>query len=103
MAAGSVDAMTSFEPYLAVAEKEGIGTMLMRFGEIDPNPTCLVLTPALIEKSPETVQVFLKSWLDGVEFWRNNIEGKLHSVNVKQSSRSTPNRVRHVKHTLSLH
>jgi ABC-type nitrate/sulfonate/bicarbonate transport system substrate-binding protein len=72
MAAGSVDAMTSFEPYLTVAEKEGIGTMLMRFGQIDPNPTCLVLTPTLMEKSPETVQVFLKSWLDGVEFWRNN-------------------------------
>ena len=38
-----------------------------------------------------------------LEFWRNNIEGKLHSVNVKQSSRSIPNRLRHVKHTLTLH
>ena len=38
-----------------------------------------------------------------LEFWRNNIEGKLHLVNVKQSSRSTPNRLRHVKHTLTLH
>ena len=37
-----------------------------------------------------------------LEFWRNNIEGKLHSVNVKQSSRSAPNRFRHVKHTLTL-
>ena len=72
MVAGSVDAMTSFEPYLSVAEKEGVGTMLMRFGEIDPNPTCLVLGPALIEKSPQTVQTFLKAWLDGVEFWQRN-------------------------------
>jgi uncharacterized protein Usg len=38
-----------------------------------------------------------------LEFWRNNIEGALHSVNVKQSSRSTPNRFRHVKHTATLH
>ena len=72
LSAGSVDAITSFEPYLTVAEQEGIGTVLMRFGEIDPNPTCLVLSPSLIEKSPETVRVLLKSWLDGVEFWRNN-------------------------------
>ena len=72
LAAGSVDALTSFEPYLTVAEKEGIGTMLMRFGQIDPNPTCLVVSPGLIEKSPETVQTFLKSWLDGVAFWREN-------------------------------
>ena len=38
-----------------------------------------------------------------LEFWRQNIEGKLHSVNVKQSSRTAPNRVRHFKHQLTLH
>jgi uncharacterized protein Usg len=38
-----------------------------------------------------------------LEFWSRNIEGKLHSVKVKQSSRSIPNRVCHVKHQLSLH
>ena len=38
-----------------------------------------------------------------LEFWRNNIEGKLHTVNVKQSSRTTANRFRHVKHTYTLH
>jgi uncharacterized protein Usg len=38
-----------------------------------------------------------------LEFWSRNIEGKLHSVNVKQSSRTAPNRVRHVKHQLTLH
>jgi len=38
-----------------------------------------------------------------LEFWRGNIEGQLHSVNVKQSSRTAPNRFRHVKHTLTLH
>jgi uncharacterized protein Usg len=38
-----------------------------------------------------------------LEFWCNNIEGKLHSVNVKQSSRSIPNRLCHVNHALTLH
>jgi uncharacterized protein Usg len=38
-----------------------------------------------------------------LEFWKENIEGKLHSVNVKQSSRTVPNRFRHVKHTATLH
>jgi uncharacterized protein Usg len=38
-----------------------------------------------------------------LEFWRENIEGKLHSVNVKQSSRPQANRVRHIKHTFTLH
>jgi len=38
-----------------------------------------------------------------LEFWKENIEGKLHSVNVKQSSRTGPTRFRHVKHALTLH
>src|SRR5438105_12325380 len=38
-----------------------------------------------------------------LEFWRSNIEGKLHSVNVKQSTRAAGNRFRHVKHQLTLH
>src|SRR2546430_9583600 len=38
-----------------------------------------------------------------LEFWRGNIEGKLHSVNVKQSSRPAPNRLRYFKHQLTLH
>ena len=38
-----------------------------------------------------------------LEFWKENIEGKLHSVNVKQSSRPTANRFRHVKHAVTMH
>ena len=38
-----------------------------------------------------------------LEFWSANIEGKLHSVNVRQSSRTGPARFRHIKHALTLH
>ena len=38
-----------------------------------------------------------------LEFWSANIEGKLHSVNVRQSSRVGPAPFRHVKHALTLH
>ena len=38
-----------------------------------------------------------------LEFWSTNIEGKLHSVNVRQSSRTGPTRFRHVKHALTMH
>ncbi|HLY45293.1 MAG TPA: Usg family protein [Stellaceae bacterium] len=38
-----------------------------------------------------------------LEFWKANIEGPLHSVNVKQSSRTAANRFRHFKHSLTLH
>ena len=38
-----------------------------------------------------------------LEFWSANIEGKLHSVNVRQSSRTGPSRFRHVNRALTLH
>jgi uncharacterized protein Usg len=39
-----------------------------------------------------------------LEFWRGHIEGKLHSVNIKQSSRTAAaNRFRYFKHQLTLH
>src|SRR5436309_13444202 len=38
-----------------------------------------------------------------LEFWSSNIEGKLHSVNIKQSTRTAGNRIRHVNHQLTLH
>lgn len=38
-----------------------------------------------------------------LEFWQHNIEGRLHSVNVKQSTRAAGNRWRHVKHSVTLH
>ena len=38
-----------------------------------------------------------------LEFWQSNIEGRLHSVNIKQSTRVAGNRWRHVKHSVTLH
>ena len=38
-----------------------------------------------------------------LEFWSRSIEGKLHSVNIKQSSRVGATRFRHIKHALTLH
>jgi len=38
-----------------------------------------------------------------LEFWRGNIDGELHSVHIKQSRRTAPNRYRHFKHSLMLH
>src|SRR5206468_3123611 len=54
-----------------IGDLEGIGVTLMRFGAIDPNPTCLVLTPGLTEEAA-TATLFLRSWLDGVDYWRNH-------------------------------
>src|SRR5437588_7663302 len=33
-----------------------------------------------------------------LDFWTHNLDGKLHTVNVRQSSQPTPNRLRYFKH-----
>jgi len=38
-----------------------------------------------------------------LDFWKNNIEGELHSVRVGQGRRLAPASIRHVRHSLTLH
>lgn len=80
LAAGSIDAFAGPEPYLTVAEEEKLGKVLVRFGDYDPIPTCLVVSTPFLEKNPSTVMAFLKSWLDGVEFWQRNPAGVVESL-----------------------
>lgn len=80
LAAGSIDAYAGPEPYLTITENSGIGRVLTRFGAYDANPTCLVVNTAFLNKYPETVLAFLRSWLDGVEYWHKNREGVVEAL-----------------------
>lgn len=80
LAAGSIDAFAGPEPYLTVAEEEKLGKVLVRFGEYDAIPTVLVVHAPFLEKYPDTVIAFLKSWLDGVEYWQSNPAGVVDSL-----------------------
>jgi len=80
LAAGSVDAFAGPEPYLTIGEEEKIGKVLVRFGQYDAIPTCLVVSTAFLEKYPDTVIAFLRSWLDGVEYWDHNPDGVVEAL-----------------------
>lgn len=80
LAAGSVDAYAGPEPYLSITERSGIGKVLIRFGPYDANPTCLVVNTSFLNKHPETVLAFLRSWLDGVEYWHKDPKGVVDAL-----------------------
>jgi len=80
LAAGSIDAMAAPEPYLTVAEDEKLGKVLVRFGAYDSLPTCLVVNASFLERHPDTVVAFLRSWLDGVEYWQRNPDGVVSAL-----------------------
>jgi ABC-type nitrate/sulfonate/bicarbonate transport system substrate-binding protein len=72
MAAKTVDAMVSVEPYNAIAEADGIGVTLVDFYSFDKLPVFMAATPEFVEKSPDTVVAYLKAWLDVAKEFKEN-------------------------------
>jgi ABC-type nitrate/sulfonate/bicarbonate transport system substrate-binding protein len=64
MAARTVDAMVNVEPYNAIAEADGIGTVIMDFSHVDRMPVFMAATPDFVQQNAETVIAYLKAWLD---------------------------------------
>jgi NitT/TauT family transport system substrate-binding protein len=64
MAAKTVDAMVNVEPYNAIAEADGIGSILMDVASVDKVPVFMAATPDFVEKNPDAVVAYLKAWLD---------------------------------------
>ncbi|MDQ2954113.1 MAG: ABC transporter substrate-binding protein, partial [Pseudomonadota bacterium] len=79
MAAKTVDAMVTVEPYNSIAEADGIGTTLTDFSPFDKMPVFMAATAEFTEKSPETVISYLRAWLDVSRDFKEN-PGKVADV-----------------------
>src|SRR6188508_1960519 len=64
MAAKTVDAMINTEPYNAIAEAEGMGTIIMDLSKYDKVPVFMAATPDFVEKHPDAIVAYLKAWLE---------------------------------------
>src|SRR5262245_55525415 len=64
LAAKTVDAIVSVEPYNEIAVADGIGTMLVDYSNIDRLPVFMAATPDFVDKNPGTVIAYLKAWRD---------------------------------------
>jgi NitT/TauT family transport system substrate-binding protein len=74
MAAKTVDAMVSVEPYNAIAEADGIGNTIADFTKVDNLPVFMAATPEFVAKNPDTVTAYLKVWLDTARDFKENPE-----------------------------
>jgi ABC-type nitrate/sulfonate/bicarbonate transport system substrate-binding protein len=72
LAAKTVDAMVTVEPYNAIADADGIGNTLAEFYDFDKMPVFMAATPEFIQKSPETVVAYLKAWIDVAKDFKND-------------------------------
>jgi ABC-type nitrate/sulfonate/bicarbonate transport system substrate-binding protein len=72
MVAQTVDAMVNVEPYNEIAVAEGIGTSIMDFSSIDKMPVFMAATPDFVERSAETLVVYLKAWQEAARDFKDN-------------------------------
>jgi ABC-type nitrate/sulfonate/bicarbonate transport system substrate-binding protein len=72
MAAKTVDAMINVEPYNAIAEAEGLGTIIINLSQYDPVPVFMAATPDFVEKNPDTIVAYLKAWLEVKRDFKEN-------------------------------
>jgi NitT/TauT family transport system substrate-binding protein len=72
MAAKTVDAMVNVEPYNAIAEADGIGTILMDLSSVDKVPVFMAATPDFVDKNPDAVVAYLKAWLEVARDFKEN-------------------------------
>jgi ABC-type nitrate/sulfonate/bicarbonate transport system substrate-binding protein len=72
MAAKTVDAMINIEPYNAIAEADGLGTILINLEKYDKVPVFMAATPDFVEKNPDAIVAYLKAWLDAKRDFKEN-------------------------------
>ncbi|MGD9921674.1 MAG: ABC transporter substrate-binding protein, partial [Pseudorhodoplanes sp.] len=64
LAAKTIDAAVTVEPYNAIAEADGIATILTDFSPYDKMPVFMAATPDFVEQNPKAVIAYLQAWLD---------------------------------------
>jgi NitT/TauT family transport system substrate-binding protein len=79
IAAKTVDAMVTVEPYNAIAEAEGLVNTLVDFYTFDKLPVFMAATPEFVDKNPDTIVAYLKAWLDVAKDFKTN-PGKVAEV-----------------------
>ena len=72
MAAKTVDAMITVEPYNSIAEADGIATTIMNYWDVDRMPVFMAATPEFVDRNPALVIHYLKAWLAVADDFRND-------------------------------
>jgi aliphatic sulfonates family ABC transporter substrate-binding protein len=66
MVGKSVDAFAGVEPFPSVAEIEGLGTVLVDYGDFDIQPVFIAINRPVLERRRDDVVKFLRGWLAAV-------------------------------------
>jgi aliphatic sulfonates family ABC transporter substrate-binding protein len=72
MVGKSVDAFAGVEPFPSVAEIEGLGTVLVDYGQFDIQPVFVAINRPVLDARRNDVIAFLRGWLAAVRIVNEN-------------------------------
>ena len=93
MAAKTVDAMVTVEPYNAIAEADGLANTLVDFYTFDKLPVFMAATPDFVDKNPDAVVNYLKAWVDVAKDFKENpkkVADSLYSFYTSKGYKMSP-------------
>ncbi|BAI62593.1 putative ABC transporter substrate binding protein [Methanocella paludicola SANAE] len=90
--AGTVDAVMGWEPFVTMAEMQGIGETILRSEDILPGHPCdsIVTTKGMIEQYPDSIKAFLRAHRDAVELIKNDPQKAAQIVSSKEWMNNEP-------------
>ncbi len=62
LAAKTVDAIVTVEPYSSIAEADSIGNILLNYSDYDRLPVFMAATPEYVDKNGDAIVAYLKAW-----------------------------------------
>ncbi|OLC13904.1 MAG: hypothetical protein AUH29_11660 [Candidatus Rokubacteria bacterium 13_1_40CM_69_27] len=74
LVAKAIDATAVTDPFVAVAEHEGIVRSLENFCKYDPLPFMLTVTNKILKENPDAVVAYLRGWLRAVKLLKEEPE-----------------------------
>jgi ABC-type nitrate/sulfonate/bicarbonate transport system substrate-binding protein len=74
LVAKAIDAAVVNDPFVSVAEHEGIVRSIENFCKYDPLPFMLTVTNKIIKENPEAVVAYLRGWLRAVKLLKEEPE-----------------------------
>jgi ABC-type nitrate/sulfonate/bicarbonate transport system substrate-binding protein len=79
LVAKQVEASVSTEPFISVAEEQGLARSIVSFETYDPIPVVLAAGPGVADKRPDATVQFLRGWIATARIFR---EEPLRAANV---------------------
>lgn len=84
--AGTVAAVMAWEPYVTIAELQGVGEVMLMSEDIMPGHPCccIAATQTMISQYPDSVKAFLKAHRDAVKLINSNLEDAAQIVSSRE-------------------